>query len=75
MGPTLKQFTIDETVPPHLRYTSPDAAGRLPLPEETGLAVVTFHGDAVARGCAFADARTIVAGDEGSHLYFLRLEE
>jgi WD40 repeat protein len=41
----------------------------------TGLPVATFHCDAPAFCCAFADARRIVAGDRGGRVYFLVLEE
>jgi WD40 repeat protein len=42
---------------------------------KTGLLIATFHCDAAARCCAFADAHRIVAGDDGGRLYILRLEE
>ena len=32
---------------------------------ESGLLLATFHCDAAARCCAFADAQTIIAGDRG----------
>ena len=41
----------------------------------TGLPVATFHCDAPAHCCAFADSRRIVAGDSGGRVYFLVLEE
>jgi WD40 repeat protein len=42
---------------------------------DTGLCIATFHCEAPARCCAFADARRIVAGDDGGRVYFLALEE
>jgi len=41
----------------------------------TGLPIATFHCDASARCCAFADDHRIVAGDAGGRVYFLVLEE
>jgi WD40 repeat protein len=41
---------------------------------ETGAAVATFTCDAVARCCAFAGDRRIVAGDESGRVHFLSLE-
>jgi WD40 repeat protein len=41
----------------------------------TGLLITTFHCDAPAHCCVFADERRIVAGDEGGRVYFLVLEE
>ena len=40
-----------------------------------GLLIATFHCDAPALCCAFADDHRIVAGDEGGRVYFLVLEE
>ena len=43
---------------------------------ETGEVLATFTCDSAARCCAFSDAlQLIVAGDDGGHLHFLRLEE
>lgn len=43
---------------------------------KTGEALATFTCDAAANCCAFSDAlKLIVAGDEGGHVHFLRLEE
>ena len=42
---------------------------------ETGLPLATFHCDASPWCCAFASGQTIVAGDAGGRLHFLRLEE
>jgi WD40 repeat protein len=43
---------------------------------ETGKVLTTFTCDADANCCAFSDAlRLIVAGDDGGHVHFLRLEE
>jgi WD40 repeat protein len=42
---------------------------------DTGGNIATFHCDASAHCCAFADGRRIVAGDEGGRVYFLALEE
>jgi hypothetical protein len=43
---------------------------------ETGKILATFTCDSAARCCAFSDAlKLIVAGDEGGHVHFLRLEE
>ena len=41
---------------------------------ETGALVPTLTCDAVARCCAFAGARKIVAGDAGGRVHFLSLE-
>jgi WD40 repeat protein len=41
---------------------------------ETGALMTTFTCDAAALCCAFADARRIVAGDEGGRVHFLSLE-
>jgi hypothetical protein len=37
--------------------------------------VATFHCDARANCCAFADEHRIIAGDAGGRVYFLVLEE
>jgi WD40 repeat protein len=43
---------------------------------ETGKILATFTCDARALCCAFSEAlKLILAGDEGGHLHFLRLEE
>ena len=43
---------------------------------ETGKVLATFTCDREARCCAFSDGgKLIVAGDEGGHVHFLRLEE
>jgi hypothetical protein len=42
---------------------------------ENGNLIATFHCDAPAICCAFADGRRVVAGDEGGRVYFLYLEE
>jgi WD40 repeat protein len=42
---------------------------------ESGLLFATFHCDAPAWCCAFADEHRIVAGDEGGRVYILSLEE
>jgi len=42
---------------------------------ETGRALATFLCDAIPMCCTFADGQTIVAGDIGGRLIFLRLEE
>ena len=42
---------------------------------QSGAIVAAFTCDGAAYSCAFADAHTIVAGDAGGHLHFLRLEE
>ncbi len=43
---------------------------------ETGEVLATFTCDAAAYCCAFSEAlKLIVAGDQGGHLHFLRLEE
>jgi len=42
---------------------------------DTGLPIATFHCDAPARCCAFADEQRIVAGNAGRRVYILRLEE
>jgi WD40 repeat protein len=42
---------------------------------ETGVALATFHCDASAACCAIADAHTVIAGDAGGRLHFLRIEE
>jgi WD40 repeat protein len=43
---------------------------------ETGEVLATFTCDSVAHCCAFSDAgKLIVAGNNGGHLHFLRLEE
>ena len=42
---------------------------------ETGVVLATFHCDAGATCCAFAGARTVIAGDAGGRLHFLRIEE
>jgi len=42
---------------------------------DTYVLLVTFHCDAPANCCAFADNHRIVAGDEGGHVYSLSLEE
>jgi hypothetical protein len=43
---------------------------------ETGACLATFTCDSAAHCCAWSDALTlIVAGDEGGHLHFLRLED
>jgi WD40 repeat protein len=41
---------------------------------QTGQALATFAGDAALYCCAFADIQTILAGDEGGHVHFLKLE-
>jgi WD40 repeat protein len=41
----------------------------------TGLLIATFHCDAPASCCAFADERRIIGGDWGGRVYFLVLEE
>ena len=41
----------------------------------SGQLIATFHCDACALCCAFADRRRIVAGDWGGRVYFLALEE
>jgi len=38
-------------------------------------AIATFHCDAVAPRCAFADQSRIVAGDQGGRVYFLTFEQ
>jgi WD40 repeat protein len=42
---------------------------------DTGLLIATFHCDAPANCCAFADNHRIVAGDQGGRVYILSLEE
>jgi WD40 repeat protein len=42
---------------------------------DAGLPIATFHCDAPALCCVFADERRIVAGDAGGRVYFLVLEE
>jgi hypothetical protein len=42
---------------------------------DTDRLIATFHCDAPARCCAFADEWRIVAGDQGGRVYFLALEE
>ena len=42
---------------------------------DTGRLIATFHCDAPARCCAFADEQRIVAGNAGRRVYILRLEE
>jgi WD40 repeat protein len=42
---------------------------------ETGLPLATFHCDASPRCCTFAGGQTIIAGDAGGQMHFLRLEE
>jgi WD40 repeat protein len=43
---------------------------------ETGEVLATFTCDAAANCCTLSDAlNLIVAGDDGGHLHFLRLEE
>jgi WD40 repeat protein len=42
---------------------------------EAGLLIVTYHCDVGVSCCVFAGDQTIVAGDAGGHLHFLRLEE
>jgi len=42
---------------------------------ETGLPIATFHCDAAAQCCAWADDRIIAAGDGAGRVYFLVLEE
>jgi len=42
---------------------------------DSGLLLATFHCDASAHCCAFADQYRVVAGDEGGRVYFLALEE
>jgi hypothetical protein len=42
---------------------------------ETAKAVATFTADAALRCCAFASTQTILAGDNGGHVHFLKLEE
>jgi len=41
----------------------------------SGQAIATFHCDAVAPRCAFADQSRIVAGDQGGRVYFLTFEQ
>lgn len=41
---------------------------------ETGEVLATLTADALMFCCAFADAQTILAGDAGGHVHFLRLE-
>src|SRR5580658_3935580 len=40
-----------------------------------GQCIATFHCDAPARCCAFADNHRIVAGDDAGRIYILSLEE
>jgi WD40 repeat protein len=42
---------------------------------ETGKALATFTADAALFCCAFASHQTIIAGDQGGHLHFLKIEE
>jgi hypothetical protein len=42
---------------------------------ETGAVLATFHCDASVGCCAVADAHTIIAGDAGGRLHFLRIEK
>ena len=42
---------------------------------DSGLSIATFHCDAPAYCCAFADYHRIVAGDAGGRVYILSLEE
>lgn len=42
---------------------------------DTGLLIVTFHRIAPTRCCAFIDRWRLVAGDEGSRIYVLTVEE
>jgi len=42
---------------------------------QTGDVLATFHCDASVHCCAIAGANTVVAGDDGGHLHFLRIEE
>ena len=42
---------------------------------KTSLPIATFACDAKVRHCVFVDNRTIVGGDDGGHVHFLRLEE
>jgi WD40 repeat protein len=42
---------------------------------ERGLPLVSFHGDAILRCCAFAGERKVIAGDDGGRLHFLLFEE
>ena len=42
---------------------------------DTGLLIATFHCDAPAACCAFADGQCIVVGDERGRVYILSLEE
>jgi len=41
---------------------------------ETGDVLATFTADADLECCAFATNQTVVAGDAGGHLHFLKLE-
>jgi hypothetical protein len=41
---------------------------------ETGEVIATFSADASMHCCAFATNQTVVAGDAGGHLHFLKLE-
>jgi WD40 repeat protein len=64
-------------VPPHgLRAVSASWDNTLRVWDiETGKVIATFRCDARALCCTFADLHTIVAGDAGGRLYFLRLEQ
>jgi WD40 repeat protein len=42
---------------------------------ETGAVLATFYCDASVGCCAFAGAHTVIAGDAGGRLHFLRIEE
>jgi WD40 repeat protein len=42
---------------------------------ETGTTLAAFTCDASATSCVFVNEDTILAGDAGGHLHFLRLEE
>jgi len=42
---------------------------------DSGLLIATFHCEAIALCCAFADEHRIVAGDAGGRVYILSLEE
>jgi WD40 repeat protein len=41
---------------------------------EVGEALATFTADAALNCCAFAGTQTVLAGDEGGHVHFLKLE-
>lgn len=62
--------------PDGMRAVSASSDARLKVWDVgTGRIVATLHCDAPARCCAFADAKRIIAGDEGGRVYFLALEE